>query len=106
MTISYKGGGMPLTTVAQALHTVAAGTKSAVPVSVHVTNVDKEFRRRLNFWLSITGGRNMIVVNGAEVEFGVTTVFAGPALNPGESLMAYAETLGLLVAASSTGEQR
>lgn len=107
MTIVYTGNGVALTNTGQVLHTVpGSGVKSSQSLHVQVSNIDTAYQRTLEFWLQITGGRNLVVAEAIGVDYGTAVQFTGLVLNPGESLQGYAETNGLLIVNVSVGEQR
>lgn len=106
MSIIYTGAGVALTPVPQTLATVASGTKSANVVHVQVTNLDYDFMRTLYFWMRIIGGRNLVIVENADVPYGQALQFSGISLAVGESLQAYSDTSGLVVCNVSLGEQK
>lgn len=106
MSIKYKGEGKLLTTIPQVIAEAEPGTKSTNAVHIHVTNADAAFRRTLQMWMQVIGGRNIMIAEALEVEYGTSPQFSGITLNPGEKIQAWAETTGLLSVAISTGEQR
>lgn len=106
MSIIYKGDGKLLTTVPQVIAEAVTGTKSTNAVHIQITNADALYRRTLVMWMQIIGGRNQMIAEALEIEYGAAPQFSGVTLNPGEKIQAWAETNGLLSATISTGEQR
>jgi hypothetical protein len=106
MTINYQGTTTELNITPAALAEVPSNAKSSMVVHVQVTSLDAYFRRELNFWLSISGGRNNVIAAGVPVQYGETPEFSGISLNPGETLNGYADTNGLLVITTSVGVQQ